>query len=337
MTTSTAAPSRDHWLQALVVETADVAVGARRVVLELPGPTRRADPGTHLDVRVPTSGGRTELRSYSVVDSSPDGRRLALTVLRSATSRGGSVHMHSLRPGDRLTCTRPLQNFPLRVGADRYLLLAGGVGITALAAAARTLTRLGAEVELVYTGRSRDRMPYLGELQAELGPRLRAHVSDEDGRLDVRALVERLAAEAPQTEAYVCGPLGLLDAVVAAWAAQGLPPTSLRYETFGTSGRHRAQAFTVRVPALGIAARVDAGTTVLEALQRTGGDFMYDCLKGECGLCVLPVREVDGVIDHRDVFLDGEQRATGGLLCPCVSRVVAGPGGREPVLVLDVP
>jgi vanillate O-demethylase ferredoxin subunit len=323
---------------ARVVETTDVATGIRRVVLEPPaGARRRADPGTHLDVRVEVPGGRPEIRSYSVVDSTPDGSRLALTVHLSPTSRGGSAYVHGLRPGDRLRCTGPLQNFPVRIGAQRYLLLAGGVGITALAAAARTLTRLGADVELVYAGRSRDRMPYLDDLQAELGDRVRPAVSAEGGRLDVDALVARTAREAPGTEAYVCGPLGLLDAVTHAWRRHAMPPTALRYETFGSSGRHSAQRFRVQLPALGLDAVVEPGSTVLEALQRQGADLMYDCLKGECGLCVLPVRAVEGLADHRDVFLSQEQQEAGNALCVCVSRVAAGPEGREPLLVLDLP
>ncbi|MEZ0493189.1 2Fe-2S iron-sulfur cluster-binding protein [Kineococcus sp. TBRC 1896] len=323
---------------ARVVETTDVAVGARRVVLEPPtGARRRADPGTHLDVRVEVPGGRPEIRSYSVVDSTPDGSRLAITVLRSPTSRGGSAHVHRLRPGDVLRCTAPLQNFPVRIGAQRYLLLAGGVGITALAATARTLTRLGADVDLVYAGRSRDRMPYLQDLQAELGDRVHPAVSEEGDRLDVDALIARTAREAPGTEAYVCGPLGLLDAVTRAWRRHGLPPTALRYETFGSSGRHSAQAFRVQLPALGIETVVEPGSTVLESLQRSGADLMYDCLKGECGLCVLPVRHVDGLVDHRDVYLSEQQREAADSLCVCVSRVAAGPQGREPLLVLDLP
>ncbi|MEZ0166000.1 2Fe-2S iron-sulfur cluster-binding protein [Kineococcus sp. LSe6-4] len=323
---------------ARVLETTDVATDIRRVVLEPPpAARRRADPGTHLDVRVEVPGGRPEVRSYSVVDSTPDGSRLALTVHRSPTSRGGSAYVHGLRPGDSLRCTGPLQNFPLRIGAQRYLLLAGGVGITALAATARTLARLGADVELVYVGRSRDRMPYLTDLQAELGDRVRPVVSSEGTRLDVEDLIARTARDAPGTEAYVCGPLGLLDAVTGAWHRHGLPQTNLRYETFGSSGRHAAGRFRVQVPALDLETVVDPGSTVLEALRRRGADLMYDCLKGECGLCVLPVRTVEGVLDHRDVFLSPQQQESAEALCVCVSRVAAGPEGNDPLLVLDLP
>ncbi|WP_375791631.1 2Fe-2S iron-sulfur cluster-binding protein [Geodermatophilus sabuli] len=49
--------------------------------------------------------------------------------------------------------------------------------------------------------------------------------------------------------------------------------------------------------------------------------MLYDCLRGECGLCRVRVRAVEGVLDHRDVFLSERQRAATTEMCVCVSRV----------------
>ena len=77
-------------------------------------------------------------------------------------SRGGSVLMHALQAGDVLDITQPLQNFPLRVGAPRYVLLAGGIGITAIPHMATVLRqREGGLLAIVYAGRNRDSMAYL--------------------------------------------------------------------------------------------------------------------------------------------------------------------------------
>ena len=54
---------------------------------------------------------------------------------------------------------------------------------------------------------------------------------------------------------------------------------------------------------------VGTDESVLEALTRAGLDITYDCRKGECGLCLLDVSCLDGVIDHRDVFLSAHQPA----------------------------
>jgi ferredoxin-NADP reductase len=64
--------------------------------------------------------------------------------------------------------------------------------------------------------------------------------------------------------------------------------------------------------------------TMLDALNDSGVDMMWDCLRGECGLCAVHVLEVEGELDHRDVFLDEEQQAAGDTMLTCVSRAVGG-------------
>ena len=123
--------------------------------------------------------------------------------------------MHELAVGDRLQITQPLQNFPLRVGAKHYILLAGGVGITAMANMASVLKRLNADYTLVFAGRKRSAMAYLAQLEAEHGSRLEVHVDDEGTSLSVNELLERAGEE---TELYMCGPIRLMDAVRRGWA-----------------------------------------------------------------------------------------------------------------------
>jgi len=296
-------------------------------------------PGSHLDVRV-RIGDATDTRSYSVVESSDDGSRLTISVLRTPQSRGGSIHMHGLRADDQLEVTQPLQNFPLGVGAPSYVLVAGGIGITALVEMGRVLRSLRADYTFVYVGRSRERMAYLEELARLHGDRLVVHVDDERDPLDVSGLVASLAADpaGAAAELYMCGPIRLMDAVRRAWEAAGLPQANLRYETFGNSGWFQPQNFVVSIPRLGIETSVGANETMLEALARAGADLMYDCRKGECGLCLVDIDQVDGTVDHRDVFLSTGQKATDRTLCACVSRVVSTSGSaRRPAISLSLP
>jgi vanillate O-demethylase ferredoxin subunit len=60
---------------------------------------------------------------------------------------------------------------------------------------------------------------------------------------------------------------------------------------------------------------------MLTALREAGVEVLSDCLRGECGLCVVDVLEAEGELDHRDVFLSAREKAAGGKLCTCVSRV----------------
>ena len=71
-----AADNRPDWQLATVIEAEPAADNIQRVTVQRPS-SARAQPGTHIDVRVDL-GDRTDTRSYSVVSSSP-----ATTALRS--------------------------------------------------------------------------------------------------------------------------------------------------------------------------------------------------------------------------------------------------------------
>jgi ferredoxin-NADP reductase len=326
------ATSHKRWGKAAVLDTAEIVPGIRRIVLEAAEPGHAAPPGSHLDVGVYVNGG-PDVRSYSVVGMGEYGSSYVLGVQLARQSRGGSAYMHSLRRGTQLSITQPLQNFPLGYGRPSYVLLAGGIGITAVKAMGTTLKRRGEDYTFVYVGRSRRAMAWLGELEEEHGSRLRTHVDDENTVLDVDALVQEIPAE---TELYMCGPIRLMDAVRRAWAQRGLPPTSLRFETFGNSGAWEAEEFTVTIAADGRTITVPRNLSMLDALEQAGVDVMWDCRKGECGLCTVRVHHHAGRIDHRDVFLSETQKATDERICLCVSRVASN-GATQPELVIDRP
>lgn len=329
-----------RWQTGRVHAAAPAAEGIRRIEIELEQPVR-VEPGAHVDLRIDSG----DVRSYSLVGGSQDGRRITLGVNLSPTSRGGSRYMHSLEPGDTLPVTFPLQNFPLRVGAPRYMLLAGGIGITALVGMASVLRRLGADYTLVFVGRTRERMAFLEELREAHGENLRVHIDDEGAALSVPQLLDQVD---PATELYMCGPIRLMDAVRREWLQRELPLPNLRYETFGSSGWFQAEEFLVRAPSWGVETVVGTGESLLDALERSGVEAMSDCRKGECGLCVLPVESLDGAIDHRDVFFSERQKQDDTTLCACVSRVArwkapaaqadqgAPPSSSMPTITLDV-
>ncbi|MDD7836925.1 MULTISPECIES: PDR/VanB family oxidoreductase [Paenarthrobacter] len=331
-----AANNTEVWQSARVAAVVEVATGIRRIELtpSMPVP---AEPGSHVDVMVVVDGAQ-EKRSYSVVECSEDGARLVISVLKAPASRGGSVFMHMLQEGETLRITQPLQNFPLRIGAERYVLLAGGIGITAIKNMADVLRSVKADYTLVYVGRSRRAMAYLEDLRQLHGDRLRVHVDDEGNGLDVSTLVDDLDAT---TELYMCGPIRLMDAVRRAWGERNLSLPNLRYETFGNSGWYDPEEFIVSIPRLGVEATVGRGRSMLEALEDAGVDMMFDCRKGECGLCEVRILNLQGTLDHRDVFYSERQQHATDKMCCCVSRAVSRPGpsktaGSPAVLTIDV-
>jgi len=80
----------------------------------------------------------------------------------------------------------------------------------------------------------------------------------------------------------------------------------------------------VKIPRLALTIEVPPSRTLLDALEGAGVDMIYDCRRGECGLCALPILGAEGVVDHRDVFFSDEEKAVNGKLCTCVLRVVGG-------------
>jgi len=271
--------------------------------------------GSNLTVTLST-GGRPLTRCYSLIGAEPADGAWRIAVKRVQPSRGGSAAMWALAPGAVLTVTEPQSHFELALGRPDYLLIAGGIGITPILGMAERLARLGYRPRLIYAARKRTQLAFLDRLQALLGDRLVLAVDEEGGRVDFAAEIARLHAEG---EVYMCGPAGMMEAMRTAWAAAGRAPIGLRFETFGSSGARAAEPFTVHVRDHGRDVQVPADRSLLDALADAGIELAYDCLRGECGLCVVEVAP-GGTIDHRDVFLGPEQKHAGTKLCACVSR-----------------
>ena len=277
------------------------------------GPATPYPAGSHLTVTLSDS----LARSYSLIGEEPADGAWRIAVKRVSPSRGGSAAMWALEQGAVLSVTEPQSHFDLAIGRPDYLLLAGGIGITPLIGMAERLVRLGRRPRLVYAARTRGQMAFLDRLQALLGERLTLIVDDEGGRLDLAGEIARLHADG---EIYMCGPAGMMAAAQAAWHVAGRKPTRLRFETFGSSGTRPAVPFTVQVRDHGRDVLVPADRSLLDALADQGIELASDCLRGECGLCVVEVTGPAGALDHRDVFLSAEQKQAGIKLCACVSR-----------------
>jgi vanillate O-demethylase ferredoxin subunit len=304
-------------MRARVRAVTDVAPRVRAIDLEPAGGARRYPPGAHLDLWLP--GG--DKRSYSLVGARPRDGAYRIAVKRLADSRGGSEHMHTLAEGDELEVSAPASHFELRFGASGYLLIAAGIGVTPLLGMAERLVEAGADVRMLYSGRARGELAFADELQALLGDRLSLHLSDEGTRLQAARAFDGLAADA---DVYLCGPYGFQEAVRAAWRDADRPPTNLRFETFAASGAYPNEAFTVHVADYERDVEVPVNRSMLDALRAAGVNVMYDCLRGECGLCAVEILEADCQLDHRDVFLSEQERAARRKVCTCVSRAIRG-------------
>lgn len=291
------------------------------------------DAGAHVEVTVTGGDGQPLARCYSLCGEPGVRDTWRLGVLREAAGRGGSDAVHrSWSPGTLVRFSAPKNHFPLAqrplAAGARHVLVAGGIGITPLLAMARTLQASDEDWALHYCARSLEDAAFVQELR-ELGQqRLHLHLDNGDPAqgLDVLALI---AASPPGSHVYVCGPRGLNEAVIGAAGDAGWERDRIHHEFFTAAAPVAGDGgFPVRLQASGVTVNVGADESVLDALIRQDIQPLYDCKRGECGLCAVSV--VSGDIDHRDYVLSEADRTSGRQMCICVSRV------RSGELVLDL-
>ena len=294
----------------------------------LPGQSLPAfSAGSHIDVHLP--GGL--VRQYSLSNDSAEQDRYVIAVLRESASRGGSAAVHEqLQPGQQISISAPRNHFGVQAGAQKHLLLAGGIGITPILAMARQLAREQALFDLHYCARSRERMAFVDEISAaSWAAQLRLHVDDAQGQpaLDLQALLQPVQ---PGVHLYVCGPKGFMDAVLGTARAAGWPEDQLHYEFFAgeVTKRDDDESFEVEVASTGQVVRVAPEQTVVQALESIGVCVPMSCEQGVCGTCLT--RVVSGQPDHRDMYLTPEEQAANDQFTPCCSR------SRSARLVLDL-
>jgi ferredoxin-NADP reductase len=312
-----------QWHPATVRAHRDLSPTVREFEIRPEGGVKPWTVGSHLNVQVLVDD-REETRSYSLVGlpHGPGAREVyRIAVKRAAPGRGGSRFMWSLETGAELLIGEPNNHFELAFGAPEFLLVAGGIGITPIVGMAQLLAERGATLRMCYAARSADELAYHEVLRGALGTGLRTFCDDAGQRLDLAA---EIAALPPGGQLWICGPMPLLDAAREAWAASGRDSADLRFETFGNSGRFEAQPFWVELPRHGLRLDVPADRSLLDVLNEAGVDTLYDCRRGECGLCAVDIVRAEGSIDHRDVFFSPHEKQACTRMCACVSRVSGG-------------
>lgn len=297
------------------------------VVLDLRSPVSEPLPawtaGAHIDLYC---GDLTDtvIRQYSLCGDPADRGTYRIAVRREEQGRGSS-HVHDvLAPGSRVTVGGPRNHFPL-VDADRYLFVAGGIGITPILPMLRAAQATGADWQLVYGGRSRAAMPFCEELLARSPKRVSLVPQDERGPIDLDGLS---TDPGPGTAVYCCGPEGLLLALeehAAAWTT-----TTLHLERFApkTIESGPDTGFEIELRSTGEVLVVPPGVSALKVLVDAGQPVFYACEEGTCASCGTSV--VDGEVDHRDSLQSPEEQQRNDLMYVCVSRA------RSRRLVLDL-
>jgi vanillate O-demethylase ferredoxin subunit len=271
-------------------------------------------PGSHVDIYF--RDGR--VRQYSLCGDDLSTESYRIVIQREKEGRGGSRDIFErVHVGRYLVISKPRNNFNLEA-AERYVLIAGGIGITPVISMARQLVRTGKPFTLHYCTRAKERTAFLSEIK-DLCPPSSLHLYHDGG--DPRRGVDLDAVLTPTqqgTHLYYCGPSGLMRAIAEKSAHWPAGHAHAEYFDPLAAPLQRAndrpgQGFEVVLASTQQCFHVPEGKSILEVLRSNGWDVPSSCEAGLCGTC--RVRYIDGVPDHRDLVLQEEEKARELLVC----------------------
>ena len=270
-------------------------------------------PGAHIMLAFSAADGTRHEKHYSLIGAPGAGATYRIAVQREEHGKGGSRSLHDeFAPGSTLEMSGPFNSFPLAPGKGTVRLIAGGIGITPLVSMAHALSAQGMPFELHYLAHDASRLVLLEEIRALPGARVLTHLSQQNGRADLAALLRPYEDGAAF---YACGPAALLQALADTGTALNWPASAMHYESFGARTQADDGALTVELSLSEMTVEVPPGTSILDALIAADVFVSYDCKRGECGNCYAQVLEGEPL--HRDVCLTPAMRTQG--MCSCVS------------------
>lgn len=246
--------------------------------------------GAHVDVEMPSG----RLRQYSLCGDPANSTRYRIAVRRIPDGRGGSIEMHGLDVGSRLTIRGPRNAFAFAVpghgsNADHLHFVAGGIGITPILPMMRLAHRLGLDWSMVYTGRSRESLPFLSELD-EFGDRVTVKTDDLDGIPSADIL---LTGSRSTSAIYACGPMPMIGTLNRGVHAE----SEFHFERFSAPPIVNGVEFEVELARTGEVVTVPADVSILDAVTPFRPNVAYSCRQGFCGTCRVPTEgKPDGML-----------------------------------------
>ncbi len=208
--------------------------------------------GQHYDVRLTAPDGYQAQRSYSIASEPERSGEIDLTVEWIEDGEVSSYMHEVLTVGDQIEARGPIGGYfvwEASMGGP-LLLVAGGSGIVPLMSMIRHRKASGstAPVRLLYSSRTLEDVIYYDELMKLHGAKdglkifhtltrqTPAGWTGYSRRIDLQMLGEVAAPLGNKTQAYICGPTLLVEAVANGLLQNGLAQNQIRTERFGPTG-----------------------------------------------------------------------------------------------------
>ncbi|BDX34963.1 oxidoreductase [Mycobacterium antarcticum] len=248
-------------------------------------------PGQYVRVGVDVDGVR-QWRSYSLT-STTSSEHISITV---KAIPDGTVSNHLVRRatvGTVVQLDHAAGEFTLGPQApSKVLFVTAGSGVTPVMGMLRNMAAGPADVVVVHSAPTADDVIFGGELRRlarEGRIRLLERHTDTDGRLDVTAL-DGLVDDIADRQTWACGPAGMLDALEARWAAEGIADR-LNTERFRATIVTEGEGGEVTFSRSGTLVEAGGAETLLDAGEAAGVLMPSGCRMGICFGCVVPLRQ----------------------------------------------
>lgn len=316
------------------------------------GPLMPYLPGQHLPLRLQIPGHTPPLTRCYTLSDCYRGTHYRLTIKREdapahlpkVPSGLSSSYFHDhLRKGDIVEARIPSGSFYLEIEKQNpVVMIAGGIGITPIMSMLNAVDLSGKprEIHVVFALQHgghhvfRERLQELRSVHQNIHvlilyehPRCQDRLgSDFDavGRVD-KDLLQRFVPSL-RMEYYVCGPPGMMQAVLGVLRSAGVPDVDIHTESFGparasypkesSENEGSAERLEVRFLRSGITAEwTHSEGTLLDLAEKQGVEIPAGCRYGDCSTCLT------SLVSGRVVYL----HATGvtpepGTCLPCSCR-----------------
>ncbi len=293
-------------------------------------------PGQHLTLLV-ESEGVAYRRCYSFSSAPGGSDRPAITVKHVPGGRVSEFLTRNLGRAQTLRAAEPSGVFTVKpdpAAEHRYVMIAGGVGITPLVSMTEAILRgePKSRVRLVFGNRCEDEIVFrarLAKLAAEFPQSLELVLSLDEaptgwtgatGQLTGAKVLELLGGTDAEARYFVCGPAPMMDGVTAALAAAGVASDRIRLERFeyatpaATTERPTA-SFRVRFAKSNAEIRTVPGEPILKTALGAGLALDYSCQMGGCGACKVKTTGGKIVMDQPNCLTPREIEEGYALAC----------------------
>ena len=278
-------------------------------------------PGAHLTVETEVN----MYRQYSLCGDFTNKKEYKIAVLLESHGRGGSKFIHeNITEGAMIKVRPPRNNFHF-VESNKYLFIAGGIGITPILPMIHKAEKMKADWQLVYLGKKRSSLGFVNSL-IEYGDKVILWPKAEKGvRFDLESLNEMNLKD---RLVYCCGPTELIESVEELFSKYDNILYTERFQPRKQSKEKINKNFKVILARSGQTLDVPADKSILEVVNEAGVGVLSTCQQGTCGTCETKV--ISGEPEHRDSVLTPGEQAENQYMMICVSRCK----GKK--LILDI-